>query len=102
AIVIIPGIVEEGHALVDGGVHDLDGFLGVLDSADVPAAKAENGDIDAGLAERPGRQALAAVVCGGNGRSQANGSSAGQCVLQEFASSAAGLLVHCWFLSRTV
>jgi len=40
AVVVVPGVVEEVDAVVDGGVHDLDGFLLVLDGADVPAAQA--------------------------------------------------------------
>ena len=42
AVVIIPAVVEEGHALVDRGVHDANGFGWVLDRPDVPAAQAEN------------------------------------------------------------
>jgi hypothetical protein len=40
-------------------MHDLDCFLLVLDGADVPAAQAEDRNLLARLAERPGRQALA-------------------------------------------
>jgi len=46
--VVVPAVVEEVHALVDGRVHDLDGLGLVLHVADVPAAEAEDRDVDAG------------------------------------------------------
>ena len=51
AVVIVPGVVEEGEAFVDGGVHDADGFRVFLDAADVPAAEAGHRDLYAGAAE---------------------------------------------------
>jgi hypothetical protein len=86
AVVIIPGVIEEGHALVDGSVHDLDRFLLVLDAADVPAAQAEDGDLDAGLAQRPRRQSFAVVRRGGNG-TDAECRGAGQSGVEEIAAS---------------
>jgi len=83
AVVVVPGVVEEVDAVVDGGVHDLDGFLLVLDGADVPAAQAEDGDADAGLAERPGGEALAVGRVANAG--DAEGSAGRQGRVHEFA-----------------
>jgi len=66
AVVIVPGVVEERQPLVEGGVHDLDGFLFVLDAADVPAAQADDRHVDARLAQRLGRHALLLGVPGGD------------------------------------
>ena len=66
ALVIIPRVVEKSQALVEGGVHDLDGFLSVLDGADVPAAQANNRDLLAGLAQRASRQSLGGSVVVGS------------------------------------
>ena len=44
AIVVIPAVVEEGDAFVDGGVHDADGLARILHGADVPSAEAEDRD----------------------------------------------------------
>jgi len=57
AVVVIPGVIEEGHAFVDGGVHDADGFVVIFDGANVPAAEAEDGDALAGAAEDAGGKA---------------------------------------------
>src|SRR5262249_39728408 len=53
-IVVIPGVVEERDTLVNRRVHDALGF-GVTDGGltDVPAAQADDGDVHAGLAQRP-------------------------------------------------
>ena len=44
AVVVVPGVVEEGQAFVDGCVHDSDSLGLVLGGrgADVPTAEAEN------------------------------------------------------------
>src|SRR5439155_17314881 len=86
AVVVIPGVVEEGQAFVDGGVHDFDGLVLVLDRADVPAAQGEDRDADAGLAERPGWQSRALVRAGG-GTCQAGGRGPGQGRVQEFTAA---------------
>ncbi len=50
--VVIPAIVEEIHATVEGGADDGDADGGVLGAADVVAAEADGGDALAGFAER--------------------------------------------------
>ena len=86
AVVVVPAVVEERHALVEGGVHDLDGLVLVLDGADVPAAEAEDGDVHAGLAERPRRDALARLlVLRGRGAAERDGGGRGDAGLEELA-----------------
>ena len=43
AAVVVPAVVHEGDAVVDGGADDLDAFLLLLLSADVVAAQADHG-----------------------------------------------------------
>src|SRR5205807_1414401 len=54
AVVIIPTIVHEIEAAVDGSADDADAFLFVLGDANVIATKAEGGDSLAGAAEGAG------------------------------------------------
>ena len=44
AFAVSPGVVEEGHAFVDGRVHDADrlGFVAPADAADMGSAEAED------------------------------------------------------------
>ena len=51
AVVVVPAVVEEGDAVVDGGVDDLEAVFGVRLMADVEAAEADGGDGLAGGAE---------------------------------------------------
>jgi hypothetical protein len=55
AVVILPGVVHEGDAGVDGGVHDADGGPPRLDLAEVVPAKAERRHLHAGGAQRAHR-----------------------------------------------
>ena len=49
--VVIPAVVEEGDAAVDGGADEADALLGIGLLADVEAAEADGGDAFAGAAE---------------------------------------------------
>ncbi len=51
AVVVVPAVVHEAHAVVDGFVHDGDAFGGVALFADVEAAEADGRDSLAGGAE---------------------------------------------------
>ena len=48
AVVVVPGVVHEGDAGVDGGANDLDTLLLLLLPADVVAAQAEGGHLLSG------------------------------------------------------
>lgn len=52
AVVVVPGIVHEGDAVVDGGMNEMEGVLFILGAGLVVAAEAEDRDLHAGLAER--------------------------------------------------
>ena len=56
-VVVVPGVVEEGDALVQGGVHEPDRFQVVLDGADVPAPDPDDGDPLPGATEEAGGNA---------------------------------------------
>ncbi len=62
AVVIVPAVVEEGEPLVDGGVHDADRLVRILQRSDVPPAEAEDRHALAGPAQQTRRQSR------GNGR----------------------------------
>jgi len=64
-VVILPGVVEERDAEIDGLVHQPDAFLVGLVGHGVPAAIAEDGDAHARLAERPRRDAARAGLLHG-------------------------------------
>src|SRR5260370_16416443 len=51
AVPIVPGVVEEVDAFIDGGMHHADGFGIVLDRADVPAAETHHRNTLAGAAQ---------------------------------------------------
>ena len=51
AVVIVPAVVHEGDAAIDGGADDADAFWFVGWVADVKAAEADGGDFLAGAAE---------------------------------------------------
>jgi hypothetical protein len=51
AVVVIPTVVHEGEAAIDGGADDAEAFGFVFDFADVRAAEADAGDALAGAAE---------------------------------------------------
>ena len=51
AVVVVPAVVEEGDAFVDGLADELDACLCVGTFADVVTAKADGGDAFAGGAE---------------------------------------------------
>jgi hypothetical protein len=51
AVVVIPAIVHEGEAAVDGGAHDAEAFGFVFDFADVRSTEADAGHLFAGAAE---------------------------------------------------
>ena len=51
AVVVVPAVVHEGDAAVDGGADELDGLFGGGLLADVEAAEADGGDALAGGAE---------------------------------------------------
>src|SRR5262249_39546595 len=88
AVVIVPGIVEEGQALLEGAVHDVDRFVLVLGRADVPAAQADDRYPDAGLAERPRRQARRRRLVDFRGRRrQAEGGAGGERGLEKVTSA---------------
>ena len=50
-VVVVPRVVEEGDALIQGGVHEADRFQVVLDGPDVPASDPDNRDPLAGAAQ---------------------------------------------------
>ena len=58
AVVVVPGVVEEGDAFVDGRMHHLDrrGFVLGRREADVPTAEAKHGDVRARAPQRTNRQ----------------------------------------------
>ena len=39
---VVPGVVEESEALVDGRMHDADGLVVVVQRADVPTAETQD------------------------------------------------------------
>ncbi len=57
AVVVVPRVVEERDAFVEGRVHEADGLEVVRDRADVPAAQAEDRDALSRSSERPRGQA---------------------------------------------
>ena len=62
AIVVLPGVVEEVHAGVDGFMHDGDGFLQGRGIAQAVAAHANNGNALLGAPERLVRYLVGAGV----------------------------------------
>ena len=52
AVVVVPAVVEEGDAAVEGGADDADALLLIGLHAEVVAAEADHGDFLAGAAER--------------------------------------------------
>src|SRR6201999_636552 len=55
AIVVIPTVVHESQAAINGRAHDANAFRLILDLADVRAAQADAGNFFAGAAELPQR-----------------------------------------------
>ncbi len=86
AVVVVPGVVKEGEAVIDGGVHDLDRLVLVLDGANVPTAQANDGNAHARLSQLACRQFLGNVLGMGRCPRQSQRCRAGQCRLQEFTS----------------
>ena len=79
AVVIIPAVVHEGDAVIDGGANDLDRFVHAFGVADVVAAHADRRHFHTSAAERPvahvaahalverlQRQAFGGVIGGGS------------------------------------
>jgi hypothetical protein len=73
AVVIVPGVVEEGETFIDGCVHDPDRFGVFFDCADVPATETDDRDFDAGASEGPLRES------GGGGGGGLSEDLAGEC-----------------------
>ena len=73
AVVVVPAVVHEGDAVVDGGVDDLEAVFGIGLLAEVEAAEADGGDGFAGGAElavdHVGRLRAGAGGAGGRGGS---------------------------------
>jgi hypothetical protein len=88
AVVVVPGVIEEGQPLIQGGVHDFDGFVLICDGADVPAAQGENRHVDAGLAQRPGRHSLGVRVVALGSGGEAQGRPGAERGVQELAAIA--------------
>ena len=63
-IVVVPSVVEEGHALVDGDMHHPHGLVLVLDRTDVPAPETHNRDLLVGAPQPASRQTVRAVLLG--------------------------------------
>jgi hypothetical protein len=64
AVMIIPAIVHEGDAVVDGSAHDTNAFVLVARITDVRTTEPDRGNFDAGFAERALRNfALWAAIC---------------------------------------
>ena len=61
---VIPGVVEERDPFIDGALDQTDGILLVLRHRGVEPAQADHGDLLAGPAKRPERDAACTLVLG--------------------------------------
>ena len=75
AAVVVPGIVHEGDAAVDGDAHQAQGGCVVVNVAEVGSAEADERDLFAGAAELAVRHVggLRALDGGGEGRGDCRG-----------------------------